>query len=39
MSSVPSAPQNLTNISFNNIVDLSWDAPLTTGGGEIISYN
>ena len=35
---VPSEPRNLTNISFNNIVDLSWNAPLSTGGRDISSY-
>ena len=35
---VPSAPQNLTGISLNNIADLSWNAPATTGGRDISSY-
>jgi hypothetical protein len=34
----PSAPQNLIGISGGGFVDLSWNAPLSTGGRNISSY-
>ena len=35
---VPSEPQDLSHITLDDIVDLSWNAPLTTGGKDISSY-
>ena len=34
----PSAPQNLTGIPGSGFIDLSWNAPLSTGGRDISSY-